>query len=572
MVLLIAGVAMIGLGTAAFGHFVLGAFPNFGEAIWSSIAHLVDPGSIGDDNTSAERVVGLVQVIAGIVFFAGIVLTVLTEVVDRALRSLEKGDPAVRRHDHLLIIGSNPSLRDVQRQLRDQLGPNPPEIVVMLPTAQVDRRDDVRRALAGYPVRTSVVAADPGADGYERVSAERARSIVILSPEGEPDPADVEATDRAVLLHSYLSEWHSSPPVAVEVRRSRNVKALWYLRDQESDSISTRFPDNFDALVNDRNIGAVLSLAVINPAFADVFLSDDANAGPALLPADGFVGEPFGQVAGKLPGRNVLGVLRGEGPGAAAAYLPDGQQPVGSGDRLIVMESGLPDQVSRTDDPVDVSLEPVPPANLLLIDWSDASRALLEDLSADGIEPNQVHLLDRQMPVSLPDAPGAVIPELVAGNPASSSDIHHAIELSRPDIVLVAAPDENESSAIVAGMLARQATSAPIIVEQSFSEEEARNRRIAADLIPVSTGAMIAGTVASSLTDPALLVARERMLADPGLILETLRYRGHSPLSTTALPNLLPSGAVALTVSGGEDELQPGDRVLVLRRVAPVPA
>ncbi len=83
--------ALLGVLTAAFGHFILGAFPSYGEALWSATSHLIDPGSIGDDNTNAERTVGLVQVIVGIIFFAGIVLTVLTEVFDRALRRL---DPA----------------------------------------------------------------------------------------------------------------------------------------------------------------------------------------------------------------------------------------------------------------------------------------------------------------------------------------------------------------------------------------------------------------------------------------------------------------------------------------------
>ncbi len=339
IILLFAAVTLIGLVTATFGHFALGAFPSYGEAIWSSIAHLVDPGSIGDDSTAAERFIGLIQVIAGIIFFAGIVLTVLTEVIDRALRRLRKGDPAISTSGHLLVVGYNGSLGEVCTRLAATIDSGHPEIVVMLPPAEADSRDAARRALLNYPARSKVVVADPETDGFFRVCAGVARHIVILSPEGEPDRADLEATGRATLIAEHLEAvGTAAPAVAVEFRRGRNVRAFWVVDSSESDAPKIRFPANFDALVQDRNIGALLSLAVANPVFADIFLGDDSAAvAPDLMPAGSLDGLSFGEARARLPESTLLGVLTGSGPSAQANYLPSEAHRIGSSDRLIVI-------------------------------------------------------------------------------------------------------------------------------------------------------------------------------------------------------------------------------------------
>src|SRR5688572_12835492 len=50
---------------------------SYGMALWSGLRHLFDPGSLGDDETTAQRIVGVVQVFTGLVFLAGVAFTVL---------------------------------------------------------------------------------------------------------------------------------------------------------------------------------------------------------------------------------------------------------------------------------------------------------------------------------------------------------------------------------------------------------------------------------------------------------------------------------------------------------------
>ncbi len=567
LVLLLTGVAMIGLITSAVGHFVLGAFPSYGEALWSSIAHLVDPGSIGDDESPAKRSIGLLQVIAGMIFFAGIVLTVLTEVVDRALRRLEKGDPAVRRSGHVLVVGFNSSLWEIQKRLRSAARDEPPEIVVMLTLDEADRRDETRGYLADYPARTTVVVAEPAEDGYGRVCATQAKSIVLLSPVGDPDSADLEVTDRASLLRSHLEQSGAKPTVAVEFRRGRNVQAFWM---DGREGTRSRFPGNFDALVNDRNIGAILAVAVMNSVFAEFLFDDwDGTFAPELLPVDGWAKRSYGEARAGLVQFNLLGIVTGSGPEAQATYLPGPDRMLEPGDRLIVVPTEVPEKSGPTDPlPDAVKVVPARPGPVLVIGWSDASSALASELASMGAESGVLHLLDLEPPDV--GKSGERVVNLIEGEPSDPSDIAHAIDAVDPQIIWVSAED-SESAAIVRGMLARQVSEVPILVEQAHDDQSNRNERVAEGLTVVATGGIVAESVALSLGDPAILVAREGMVNNPNVILESLTYVGNEPLALSQLREAFAkSGAVPLAILLEESEthLHSGDHILAFHRTS----
>lgn len=572
LVLLLAALVLLGLVTAAVGHYLLGAQTTFGEALWKSLTHMLDPGSLADDDTVGERITGVTQVLIGIIFLAGIVLTVLTEVVDRALLRLQQGDPAVRETGHLLLVGMNLTLAGIRHELLPTLDGRHPTIVVMLPPEQSESRHAARQALAGYPGRTHIVVADPRNDGFSRVCAGSARHIVLLSPETDPDAADIEVTTRAALLTDHLAGIGEAPPVAVELRRGRNLEALWVGSSGES-----RFPDNFDALVIDRNIGTLLGLVVLNPQFSGVFLGTDGHAAaPDLLPADGHAGSSFAAARDDLDGASLLGILNGEGPAARARYLPGPDTVIGPNDRLIVIrdDSGRIDPRQHRD-PGPVKVAPARPGPLLVLDFSDAAAALLQTLEVMGYPQEKVTVLGSEQRAERPGF--RIAPEVrwIEGDAGDPDDIGHALERSDPAIVFAAAFPGREAEAVISGRLARRRTGVPVVVEQPGAVHEVLG--LAADRITVvSTTAMTAEAVALSLTDPALVVARESMLDDPGLRLESLVYTGSGPLSLADVPAIFSAaGYYPLAVSvedrdGDGSGLVHGDQVLAMRRVGQV--
>lgn len=127
--------------------------------------------------------------IAGLIFLAGVVLTVLTETVQRALSRFQGSDPAVSKAGHLLIIGFNPALEEAGERLGHYLRGDAPETVVFCRSLSPSLRGDARRAVRSS-ARATVLVADLETDGFARACAGDAERIVILSPEGAPEDAD----------------------------------------------------------------------------------------------------------------------------------------------------------------------------------------------------------------------------------------------------------------------------------------------------------------------------------------------------------------------------------------------
>jgi hypothetical protein len=89
------------------------------------------------------------------------------------------------------------------------------------------------------------------------VAAEEARAILLMPSTSGPvvaEAADVEVTQGGLALLDYLRKREAAPLVRLLFRRGRNVDASWEL-----------FPREWDAIVGDRTISAVLRLALSKP-------------------------------------------------------------------------------------------------------------------------------------------------------------------------------------------------------------------------------------------------------------------------------------------------------------------
>jgi hypothetical protein len=261
VVLLISAVAVVLLGSAALANFVLGEFDDFGEALWSAVLHVLDPSSLHEDHDAAERAIGIFQVVTGLVLLVGLLFTFVAEVVANSLERLGQSDRPVTCHNHLLVVGgadlaSVAASAAAEAQLEAELK----RLVVLAPESARDSRAQILDDLeeAGGDLKISLLFGDTAGDsGFELAGAERARAILLMPSSSGPVPAeaaDVEVTQSGLALLDYLEERDAAPMVRLLFRRGRNVDASWEL-----------FPPEWDAVVGDRTISALLRLAITRP-------------------------------------------------------------------------------------------------------------------------------------------------------------------------------------------------------------------------------------------------------------------------------------------------------------------
>ncbi len=133
-------------------------------------------------------------------------------------------------------------------------------LVVLAPESARESRAQILDELdeAGGDLKVDLVFGDTAGDsGFELAGAERARAILLMPSTSGPvaaESADVEVTQSGLALLDYLKERDAAPLVRLLFRRGRNVDASWEL-----------FPPEWDAVVGDRTVSAVLRLAITRP-------------------------------------------------------------------------------------------------------------------------------------------------------------------------------------------------------------------------------------------------------------------------------------------------------------------
>ena len=88
------------VGSAALAHFAFDEYRTFGDALWSAILHVLDPSSLHEDAGAAQRSIGVLQVVTGLVLLVGLLFTFVAEFVGRSLERIGQGDRPVRARDH----------------------------------------------------------------------------------------------------------------------------------------------------------------------------------------------------------------------------------------------------------------------------------------------------------------------------------------------------------------------------------------------------------------------------------------------------------------------------------------
>lgn len=179
---------------------------SLGESLWSAWTFVADPGTHADSVEFPQRIVGVAVTIGGMVIFA-LVIGIVSEDVSTLMDGLRKGTCAVIAHHHTLILGYSDKLIPTIYQIglaNKSLGGA--AIVVL---SEVDKEElELRIKRSGIDLHGSEVIVRTGIPYLQadlrRVSAEDARSIIILSDRSEnnADMADVNAVRNVLCLNA----------------------------------------------------------------------------------------------------------------------------------------------------------------------------------------------------------------------------------------------------------------------------------------------------------------------------------------------------------------------------------
>lgn len=198
---------------------------SFADGIWLAFGRYLDAGTFTGDSGSNFRILAIVVTIVGL-FIGAAIIGLISSGIDSRVEAMRRGQSPVVETGHTLILGSSDKLSVIISELveanRSERGR---AIVVLADEDTVDLTDHIRGEVPDLGTSHLVVRrGNPNrlAD-LQRVNPEDARSVIVLSPEGQESSAAVVKT---VLALAQLLGDNSSTGIVAEISDDDTADAL----------------------------------------------------------------------------------------------------------------------------------------------------------------------------------------------------------------------------------------------------------------------------------------------------------------------------------------------------------
>ncbi|MBN9240541.1 MAG: hypothetical protein BGO97_12580 [Micrococcales bacterium 70-64] len=205
------GIATLVLVLVVFGLVELftlfGVYPNDDpetkplDTLWGNLMRTLDPGTMGGDEGWVFRLFMLIITIGGLIIVASLI-GIISGAFDSKVEDLRKGRSKVLESDHTLILGWSPKVFPIISEIATANESRGKSFIVVLADKDKVEMEDEILAKVGKTGKTRVICrtGDPmDLTDLDVVNPYTARSIILLAPEGSPDPdSDIIKTALAL--------------------------------------------------------------------------------------------------------------------------------------------------------------------------------------------------------------------------------------------------------------------------------------------------------------------------------------------------------------------------------------
>lgn len=203
-------------------YFVLnsGTSENILKDIWLSFLQITDAGAVAEDtaNTIPMKIVGILTVLLGLVFFSAVVAFITTE-LDNKMTALKKGRSVVLEKDHIIILGWGEMVFEIIKELIIA-NESASGSIVVLSEMEKDEMDDILLERIPQRKTTKIITRNgmiSSLESLRRVSVNEAKAVVILPMCSESATDEEKVVSDAKVLKTILavvaaSKFDPTPP------------------------------------------------------------------------------------------------------------------------------------------------------------------------------------------------------------------------------------------------------------------------------------------------------------------------------------------------------------------------
>ena len=359
---------------------VLGAAPEgwgLSDLIGTGLAHTIDAATVESDSGPWLYVGSMIVVAIGGIFIFSSLIGILSAGLDQRLEELRKGRSFVVEENHTVILGWSDQVFTILSELAVANANQRRACVAILAPKDKVEMDDAIRDKVPHLGRTHVVcrSGSPMDLGDLRIiNLQAARSIIVLTPEGDDPDASVIKT---VLAVTNGPDRRPSPyHIVAEISDSRNLEAAHLVGGTEASIVEVG-----DVIA--RLIVQTCRQSGLSSVYTELldFEGDEIyfKAEPALT------GKSFGEAMLAYADSTVIGLQRaGAGP---VMLNPPMDTVIAADDQIVAISEDDDTVVPATAPPVidptaivTAPATPNAPERTLLLGWNRRASAIIREL------------------------------------------------------------------------------------------------------------------------------------------------------------------------------------------------
>lgn len=324
-----------------------GEFEDAGAAVWWAFLRLTDPGYLGDDVGTWQRVVSTLLTISGYVVFMGTLVAILTRWLIAKMEDLERGLTPVTLKNHIVVLGWTAQTPPLVAELFGSSGRmarflekhDAPRLRLVL-LAEEAGAEQLHELISepGVGRRAREVILRSGSaiqpEALHRVACLDAAAVIVPSQihdAGSLVTSDVETVKA--LLSIAAQARHFNAPVPYVVAEIQDMRKL--------PVVERAYPGAVEVVAGDATISRLMVQNVLHPNLSDVYNELlTAGEGNEIFVRGGETAEglTLSQLASQRPHAVVLGLLHpAPGKGWQVNLLADSGTVVRAEDRVVLL-------------------------------------------------------------------------------------------------------------------------------------------------------------------------------------------------------------------------------------------
>ena len=294
-------------------------FEDVSSAIWWAFLRLTDPGYLGDDLGTWQRIISTLLTISGYVVFMGTLVAILTRWLIAKMEDLERGLTPVTLKNHLVVLGWSAQTPPLVSELFGSSGrmqrflekhdTQTLRVVVLAESAGAEQLHELASE-PGIGRRSREVILRSGSaiqpEALQRVACLDAAAVIVPSQEhgaGSFVTPDVETVKALLSIAAQARHFGSSLPfVVAEIQDMRKLPV-----------VERAYPGPVEVVAGDATISRLMVQNVIHHGLSEVYNELlTAGEGNELFVRGGETAEglTLAELASQRPHAIVLGLLR----------------------------------------------------------------------------------------------------------------------------------------------------------------------------------------------------------------------------------------------------------------------